>query len=429
VSLLHSRFWLFSLLIACTGIAHTAGVRLDTLDLDLPSGQEIQIRRFANGDKPLLLWLPSERGIRGSHEIHARALAELGHEVWLADLHEAYFIPTDRSSIGKFPLEDVIFIVDAAAKAATAGIILVSSQRGAQLALIAAREWQLRHPGQTGIKGALLMHAYLYDARPGIGKRATYLPIVAATSLPVYLLDTEYSTKSAHIRELAGALADGGSQVYTQVLKGVQGGFFARDENELSKADREARQNFARTLSRAAGRLEMTSTPRYAADSDLETTLFTSSGQRMPSLQRLDEPLPSPALALRDYEGAEYNLEAGHGRVRLINFWASWCKPCVEEIPSLHRLEASIGNPAFEIVTVNVGETRERISRFMERVPIELALLMDVDSRVARDWNIYIYPSSYLVDRQGIIRYAYLGALEWDSPENIAIIQSLLTQR
>ena len=53
---------------------------------------------------------------------------------------------------------------------------------------------------------------------------------------------------------------------------------------------------------------------------------------------------------------------------------------------------------------------------------------MDYDASIAKDWMIYVYPSSYLVDHQGKIRYAYLGALEWDSTENIEIIQSLLNQ-
>ncbi len=110
----------------------------------------------------------------------------------------------------------------------------------------------------------------------------------------------------------------------------------------------------------------------------------------------------------------------------LVNFWATWCKPCVDEIPSLHRLRETIGDPAFEIVTVNVAENRDRVGRFLERVPIELPLLMDLDGRAARDWNIYVYPSSFLVDREGIIRYTYLGALEWDLTENITIIRSLL---
>ena len=74
------------------------------------------------------------------------------------------------------------------------------------------------------------------------------------------------------------------------------------------------------------------------------------------------------------------------------------------------------------------GEDRARIVRFLQQVPVELPLLMNYDASIAKDWMIYVYPSSYLVDHQGKIRYAYLGALEWDSIENLEIIQSLLNQ-
>jgi thiol-disulfide isomerase/thioredoxin len=121
-----------------------------------------------------------------------------------------------------------------------------------------------------------------------------------------------------------------------------------------------------------------------------------------------------------------YVLAEQGKKVVLVNFWASWCRPCVEEIPSLHRLRNKIDNSKFEIVTVNVGEDRERIDKFLARVPVELPLLMDNEGIVAAAWKVYVYPSSYLVDHQGKIRYAYLGALEWDSAETIKIIQSLL---
>ena len=100
----------------------------------------------------------------------------------------------------------------------------------------------------------------------------------------------------------------------------------------------------------------------------------------------------------------------------------------MDEIPSLHRLAARFEDSAFAVVTVNVGEDRARIARFLQQVPVELPLLMDYDASIAKDWMIYVYPSSYLVDHQGKIRYAYLGALEWDSTENLEIIQSLLNQ-
>ena len=95
----------------------------------------------------------------------------------------------------------------------------------------------------------------------------------------------------------------------------------------------------------------------------------------------------------------------------------------------MHRLRESIADPGFDIVTVNVGESRQRIDKFLSRVAIDLPLLLDSDSRAAKAWKIYVYPSTFLVDHQGRIRYAYLGALQWDSAENISIIRNLLQQR
>ena len=92
----------------------------------------------------------------------------------------------------------------------------------------------------------------------------------------------------------------------------------------------------------------------------------------------------------------------------------------------MHRLRESVPDPRFEIVTVNVGESRQRIDNFLSRVPIDLPLLLDRDSETAKKWKIYVYPSTYLLDHRGRIRYAYLGALEWDSAENISIIRNLL---
>ena len=175
--------------------------------LQLASGQELEIQRFAGSGKSLLLWLPSERGFRPAHREHARALAQLGYEAWLADLHDAYFVERNRRSIASFPLDDVVDIIDAAVAASKAGVFLISGSRGAQLSLIAAREWQQQNPGKASLKGVFLVHAHLYRARPAAAKSASYLPIVSATNLPVYLLDTQYSTRSARIGELAEALA------------------------------------------------------------------------------------------------------------------------------------------------------------------------------------------------------------------------------
>ncbi len=399
-----------------------------SLLLELPDGQEFEVTRFPGAGDSLLLWLPSERGLRPAHKMHAAALADLGHEVWLADLHDIYFVERNRASIERFALADIVALIDAALASTDANLILVSSSRGAQLALIAAREWQLRHPGEARIAGIVLTHAHLYRGRPEIGNAAAYLPITRATNLPVYLIDAQYSTKSAQVSALARELGRGGSQVYTQLLTGVQGGFFVRDNSELSEADRAAKNAYAATLDRAAKVLGLLKPPEYALTSNLATVQFSAAATQSTSLKAVPGALPAPPLELNAFHGPKFTLSGHEQQVVLVNFWASWCRPCVQEIPSLHRLQAKIKNPDFSIVTVNVGENRERIARFLEQVPMELPLLMDIDGKVSTDWKIYVYPSSYLVDRQGKIRYAYLGALEWDSAETIKIIQSLLNR-
>ena len=85
------------LLLLALGVAHASE---DLLTLELPGLADFELERYGAGGGPLLLWLPSERGFNPSYRTHARKLADLGFEVWLADLHDAYFVERNRRSIG-----------------------------------------------------------------------------------------------------------------------------------------------------------------------------------------------------------------------------------------------------------------------------------------------------------------------------------------
>ena len=294
---------------------NVSAAREDLLALELPSGQELEIKRFTGSgtSKSRILWLPSERGISKAHAVHAAALANMGHEVWLADLHDAYFVERDRRSISQFPLQDMVALISAATSDPNVKVILIGSSRGAQLALIAAREWQLHNPGKSHLKGLILVHAYLYASRPEVGDDAQYLPITMATNLPVYLLDTQYSTKSARINELADTLGKGGGQVYSQVLPGVQGGFFRRDGDDLSAADQAAKRDYATTLNRAIKTLEMIPTPKLAVTADFETRQFSYNPLPTSALTRVDNAMPAPALRLKDMNQLTYVLAEHDG--------------------------------------------------------------------------------------------------------------------
>jgi len=417
-------------LVCCLAIAFLPVLASeDLLRLELSNGHEVEVKRFRGSGATTILWLPSERGFSAAHQFHGAALAELGHEVWLADLHSTYFVQPGRGSIAQFPLDDIVALIEAAVAASSGRVLLLSSSRGAQSALISAREWQLRNPGDSSIAGIILAHAHLYSSRPAAGENARYLPIVQATNLPVFLMAAQYSTKASRLDELATALGAGGSSVYTQLLAGVRGGFDARETALNSDRDEAAKLAFAANLDRAASVLSRIRPPAAAVVTSLDTRQLGRSSRTEPVLTVVDRPLAAPQLSLPDLDGRPFKLEDHAGRILLINFWATWCRPCVTEIPSLHRLDATIANDDFRIITVNVGEDRERVAAFLQQVPVELPVLMDYDASISKDWMIYVYPSSYLVDHQGKIRYAYLGALEWDSIENLKIIRNLLSKR
>ena len=121
----------------------------------------------------------------------------------------------------------------------------------------------------------------------------------------------------------------------------------------------------------------------------------------------------TPPLAIQDLEGRPHRLQDYRGKVVLVNFWATWCVPCREEIPSMNRLQASLAGQPFAVLAVNLGESEPRIRRFMEQVPMEFTVLLDRDSSVAKTWQARILPASYLIGPDGRIRYSVRGEFDW----------------
>lgn len=137
-------------------------------------------------------------------------------------------------------------------------------------------------------------------------------------------------------------------------------------------------------------------------------------------------PVPAPALELRDLEGKVHRLADYRGRAVLVNFWATWCVPCREEMPSIERLRASLEGRRFAVLAVNLAEPESRIRRFLEAVPLGFPVLLDRDARVAKAWQAKLLPATYIVGPDGAIRYRHLGELDWSRPEVRAAVLALL---
>ena len=134
-------------------------------------------------------------------------------------------------------------------------------------------------------------------------------------------------------------------------------------------------------------------------------------------------------FAFKDAGGKDRTLADWKGKVVLVNFWATWCPPCVEEIPSLNRLHERLAPRGFEVLAVDVGDTREQIAAFMRERPVSFPVLLDGTGETFKRWKAYAFPTSLLLDRQHRVRYAVYGALAWDGPDVIELIGRLLDER
>ena len=137
---------------------------------------------------------------------------------------------------------------------------------------------------------------------------------------------------------------------------------------------------------------------------------------------------PTQPLALKDLGGQLHDLADYRGRVVVVNFWATWCQPCREELPSLERLRDAMRGRRFEAVAVNVAEGEARVRRFLQEVPLRLPFLLDGDGETQRAWKVRGLPATFLVDRKGVIRYWYLGELDWAQPAILRAVESLLSE-
>lgn len=222
--------WLLALFFPLSLFAASLPATSETLHL--PGGTDIALSVFPAKGSTLLIWLPSESGVVAAEQKIAATLARSGIEVWLPDLHAAYFLPVVPSSLQQIPVRDVARLVALGQQRGKA-VYLVSSGSGAVLALQGAA--QLRN-GANPLRGAILLSPNLFTATPEPGEEATYLPVASRTRLPIVILQPDYSPWKWRANDLRSRLQLGGSKVQLKFLPGVRDRFYYRDD--ASSAER-----------------------------------------------------------------------------------------------------------------------------------------------------------------------------------------------
>ncbi|MFD2204421.1 TlpA disulfide reductase family protein [Kiloniella antarctica] len=138
-----------------------------------------------------------------------------------------------------------------------------------------------------------------------------------------------------------------------------------------------------------------------------------------------DPPVPVPIDSFQAEDGQLMSLKDLKGQVLLINFWATWCAPCVKEMPDLDKLQADAGSDLFRVITLSEDRTGlKKILPFFEKQNLKhLPAYVDPKGRVSRAFGLRGLPSTYLVDKQGLIVGALIGPFEWDAAEVKTLIK------
>ena len=128
-------------------------------------------------------------------------------------------------------------------------------------------------------------------------------------------------------------------------------------------------------------------------------------------------------------DGAKVNLAKLKGKVVLVHFWATWCPPCVDELPELDKFwNRYRNNPSVALYSVSVDDTWEAIDTFRKQHPFDLPLYRDPQSKTANKFGTTKFPETYIADREGKVLYHLSQPIDWDTPEVFQNIDSLLRQ-
>jgi len=148
-------------------------------------------------------------------------------------------------------------------------------------------------------------------------------------------------------------------------------------------------------------------------------------GGKGPAIVREGDRAPEFRLAALD--GRNVSLSSLRGKVVMVHFWATWCPPCVDELPILDRFARARTGSDLEVLAVSVDEGgAAAVGPFLQRNRISLPVLLDPDRAVSTSYGTFKYPETYLVDRQGVIRRKIIGAADWSQPGAAELIAGLL---
>ena len=136
----------------------------------------------------------------------------------------------------------------------------------------------------------------------------------------------------------------------------------------------------------------------------------------------------APDFTLKSLEGSNLRLEEYRGQVVLINFWASWCGPCRQEMPLLDRLHQRYVDTGFAVLGINVEGEEAPARELIDRIPVTFPVLIDEGQLVSELYKLEAMPSTVVVDRDGVVRYIHRGYKPGDEAKYVEVVKELIRE-
>ena len=165
------------------------------------------------------------------------------------------------------------------------------------------------------------------------------------------------------------------------------------------------------------------STPAAVSSAGFDR-LYAALGMRRPA-----EPAAAPDFTITTLEGRPTHLREFRGKLVLLNFWATWCAPCLHEMPSMERLYQTFKQTDFVLLAVSMDRQGEEVAKpFVNNLQLTFPILLDRTLEVSRQYSVRGLPTTYLIDPDGLLIGVVIGARDWYKTEAKALIAGLLRQ-
>ncbi len=405
--------------------------------LPLEDGTELAILQFpAESEQAAtrFIWMPTEHGVQpGEISIAERLARQAGSvEVLIPDYFTSFFLPAGKQALDAVAAGSLRSVVEQY-PAPRSGkknpdIFIVAANKAAIPAMQALRKNQATAPQQR--IGLILLNPDVTSGPAIPGVPSHYHPVVASTNAPVFIIQAEKSPWRHGLFKLEKALEKAGSDVFLQVLPGVRDRFYFRPD--ATRQEEATAQRLPVILTQATKLLApYLEKERHPATADALTKAEKVERKPKPQRKRGLSPYTGAqgkSFSLPNLDGTMTSLDDWRGNVVLLNFWASWCPPCVHEIPSMVALKHRLQGRPFEIVAVNLGEPLSDVRHFLSQHPVNFPVLLDSRGETAKSWQVTAYPTSFIIGRDGRIRFALAGGHDWDESESVDVIEKLLDE-